>query len=937
MSESLGEAVLILKTDNRQFKSGLTEAKGETVSLRQSFEKVKGDLLGLGKDGKVSMDSLGTAFRNPTQGAKGLAMEVGGSLVGGMGAGTLAAVALTGAVVAAGAAVTKMAFDAAAAGGALDDASEITGISVERLSGLKFAAEVTGGSLDQLTGWIFKMQQQMLQQPDDFERGLKAIGLTAKDLEDLTLDEKFLKINEAFREVGPGAKQAEAAIALFTRQGRDAIPLLNEDIKGLVDRSKELGMTWSTEDASAAEDLERKSAELHAVWENLWVGIGNFFIPALHGVVTVATDAAATIHNLWENVRLLWGEVRNMPELPKTPKTNIGAAGQTAAGDDPLAFLQEIAKKEDEVYKKRAVAAAEEKKRTDELNKIRQKAIDDEMKRQSDLNTHLAKLSDQRAKADMDAIADEYQRAVKAEEDLVRLDREAKDKMLGELYRQQQEEADAQKKANEEKVRVFKDTFDTITTAVQGSFAQMMLGTKSFKEGWSDIWQSIKAGTLQILNDILNHFLKQFLGGMLNALMGQQGAFQGALGGLFGMGGGGLPGAPGGGGGGLGGILGGIFGKGGAAGKPGGAGLPGGLGGGLGGILRFGGGGLLAAGGLLQLFKSDTKTGSTLGGLQAGAGIGTMIMPGIGTAIGAGVGALAGFVKGLFGGPSKEEKEGRGVSKAWAATVSQMLTDQQRIEAGGESWKEQIVLVRDAYLKIGKTEQEALDDVKAVWDAEKKGGGAVEAQVLKIVESLQKAEEQAAQTGETTEESFDVAAQKLLEGGRLWDEFAEKGGIVGPEIRDSIRAALAVLPNDARQVAIKIENILDNITVDPVKIRTTFYNPDIPRGEPDVPEFTTGTMGNFLDFGPKGTLVKLHNRERVVTEAEGRAGDAGTAQVVAVLEAIRDGQLSIEDAILSQRATSVQIDGREVARSYHRTLDQGGAILTEAQELMVAR
>jgi hypothetical protein len=41
---------------------------------------------------------------------------------------------------------------------------------------------------------------------------------------------------------------------------------------------------------------------------------------------------------------------------------------------------------------------------------------------------------------------------------------------------------------------------------------------------------------------------------------------------------------------------------------------------------------------------------SVLGGMMAGAGIGTMIMPGIGTAIGAGIGAVVGAISSLFGG-----------------------------------------------------------------------------------------------------------------------------------------------------------------------------------------------------------------------------------------------------------------------------------------------
>lgn len=73
----------------------------------------------------------------------------------------------------------------------------------------------------------------------------------------------------------------------------------------------------------------------------------------------------------------------------------------------------------------------------------------------------------------------------------------------------------------------------------------------------------------------------------------------------------------------------------------------------MGNAARFGGGAMMAgagAYGLYQGVKAGSYGQSIMGGLQAGAGIGTMIMPGIGTIIGAGVGALGGALANLFGG-----------------------------------------------------------------------------------------------------------------------------------------------------------------------------------------------------------------------------------------------------------------------------------------------
>lgn len=188
----------------------------------------------------------------------------------------------------------------------------------------------------------------------------------------------------------------------------------------------------------------------------------------------------------------------------------------------------------------------------------------------------------------------------------------------------------------------------TMLTAINGSFAQMMLGAKSFKNGFLDIWKSIKAGFEQILAQMVQAFLTKFL----SKILGLQGSTSAA--GIFGGGGFSLMGLFGGGAGtaetigpalmapGTG-VLASGAGGGAAAGGLTAAGIGGGLaagGAGLGlglvGQKIFGGAGLAAAG-----FGAG-------GGAASGALIGS-IVPGIGTAVGAIIGGIGGFIGGIFG------------------------------------------------------------------------------------------------------------------------------------------------------------------------------------------------------------------------------------------------------------------------------------------------
>jgi len=341
----------------------------------------------------------------------------------------------------------------------------------------------------------------------------------------------------------------------------------------------------------------------------------------------------------------------------------------------------------------------------------------------------------------------------------------------------------------------------TIQTAVSGSFAQMLLGAKGFKDGWLDIWQSIKAGVLNILNSLLSWFMNSFLKGLLGALRGQQSAFAQAFGGLFagaGGGGGGLPG------------LGSVFGGGGAAagGLPGTAvGLPGGLGGG--GTAAGGGaaagvaGGAAAAGagialGLLgkQLFGGAGWKAAGFGagtGAASGAAIGS-IVPGLGTAIGAIVGGLAGAISGIFGKSQGMKTNdlrdqflaqfggaGTGAGSGFgtlAAELAQLSTASGGGEGGGTLFKDLI---------SAKT----VDDLKAAVDRVTAALGSAEYAGLKV------------------RDAFDTLQQeqtRLVDGGEAQEAVVASQAVAYSQLLATIQATGAEAPAAMQPI---LEQLLD--------------------------------------------------------------------------------------------------------------------------------
>ena len=308
---------------------------------------------------------------------------------------------------------------------------------------------------------------------------------------------------------------------------------------------------------------------------------------------------------------------------------------------------------------------------------------------------------------------------------------------------------------------------------------------------------------------------------------------------------------------------------------------------------------LFDAGG--PLVGGITKTLSGTLGKTIGGAMGSMI-PGIGTLLGGMAGELigpliskvSGFFKTLFGGVSQAERQGRDAAASFRVELEGMLTSTQRVEAGNERWKQSVIVVRDAYIAAGRTEQEALAIMDALWKAEVQGGGAVAAVIREIQGVMQSGVTPALQDlgtvgsqvftgliGDAT--AFNVVAsapiQKTIK--VAWD-ISNFPGLPSPS------SPSGAGPNDpgfrgATQG--DIDAFLRNNPGDEHRIRTAFSNVTDPNLRSKY-GFAAGTQGQFLDFGA-GTPVTLHGRERVVTEAEGRTEASRVAGLEQELRALR--------------------------------------------------
>lgn len=215
------------------------------------------------------------------------------------------------------------------------------------------------------------------------------------------------------------------------------------------------------------------------------------------------------------------------------------------------------------------------------------------------------------------------------------------------------------------------------------------------------------------------------------------------------------------------------------------------------------------------------------------------------------------ILSGIFGGPSATEKQQRSLVAEFEKDLAAGLTATQKLEAGGESWKQTVIAVRDAYLAQGRSAEEAEADVKRLWESSKQGAGATAAVMAEI-------------------------KRKMDEAAAAGEEMADRTAAASEEMAGRVTSAVNGIP---RHVEIAIEGRYRQEEIEAVA----------PEG------FVSGSDG-IRDFG-RGTLAVLHGREEVRTESQKLRDESGGSSMAASLDALRDAieyklPLSIRDAML---------------------------------------
>lgn len=346
-------------------------------------------------------------------------------------------------------------------------------------------------------------------------------------------------------------------------------------------------------------------------------------------------------------------------------------------------------------------------------------------------------------------------------------------------------------------------TLETLRTATAGSFAQMLLGAKSFGDGFVDVWESIKRSVLNIFTQIADAFIQKVLGKIIGSLTGSGGGIGSLIGGL-------VPGA------------------GAAAGIPGvsvplgaapGAGAAGG------GFLASGAAGVLggAAAGVGGFFLGSAltgkygKTAGAFGGAASGAATGALlgsVVPGLGTVVGGVLGGLGGLLGGVFG-KSKGYKEDRAADQEIALIRAELIKTYGSMEEIRKIGNETGVDLAGAFGHVGKRGLEQFIETIGKFEGEYaklKEKDAIPAGALGFPTKAQ-LEQSAKEAGEAyayMRDSGAYTADVLQEAWDKWQAALQRSGDTGAAEIAKMREQMKALDSEYERVQGSIQEELDN-------------------------------------------------------------------------------------------------------------------------------
>lgn len=165
---------------------------------------------------------------------------------------------------------------------ALGDLADKLDTTVASIQQLQFAAKAVGEDFTRLVDWIGKLarsQSEALLGNEKMVDSFKRMGVSMKDIKNLSAEELFYKISQSVKDGKLNAANFASFINILGKNAKEAIPAMKDDVAALAQSFKDLGLTINT---SALQQLDA----FDVAWKKVKATIG--------AAVTFGTNYIAT-------------------------------------------------------------------------------------------------------------------------------------------------------------------------------------------------------------------------------------------------------------------------------------------------------------------------------------------------------------------------------------------------------------------------------------------------------------------------------------------------------------------------------------------------------------------------------------------------------------------------------------------------------------------
>jgi hypothetical protein len=221
--------------------------------------------------------------------------------------------------------------DTISAAAGMDDLSEKTGASVEKLSALAKVAKISGVEMSTVEGSLIRLSKA-LAGGDEESKGaghaLAAIGLEAAKLRELDPADQLKALADALSQYEDGTGKTAAALDILGKSGAEALPYL----KDLADEQSLQGKL-TKEQAAAAEQLEKAWNRVNAEGGGWAKSIAIDLIPTLASLMDFLNLTKMGIYQFGSSLAVVANDVITFAKVAAVAVgAGFRAAGSKSAG-----------------------------------------------------------------------------------------------------------------------------------------------------------------------------------------------------------------------------------------------------------------------------------------------------------------------------------------------------------------------------------------------------------------------------------------------------------------------------------------------------------------------------------------------------------------------------------------------------------------------------